>query len=89
MEYAAFQETLQRIGLSGRAFARLLNLNPNSITNYKKTGSVPAHLAVILSLIAALKEAGGDYEAAIAEVEIPKKAARGRTIRKSSLSDIS
>jgi len=81
MKYEAFQEELRNAGLSGRAFARLLKLNPNSITNYKAVGEVPSHLAVILALIRALLEAGIDYEAVIAQVPIVKKAARGRPIQ--------
>lgn len=77
MRYDSFQEELKLAGLSGRAFARLLKLNPNSITNYKSVGEVPSHLAVIASLIHAMKDAGLDYETTIARVPIEKKAARG------------
>ena len=82
VKYDAFQTELRMAGLSSRAFARLLKLNPNSITNYKTVGEVPSHLAVIVSLIRALKDAGHDYEAAIARVPIEKKAARGTAIQK-------
>jgi hypothetical protein len=82
MKYDSFQEELRRAGLSGRAFARLLKLNPNSITNYKSVGEVPSHLAVIASLIRAMKDAGLDYETVIARVPIEKKAARGIALGK-------
>jgi hypothetical protein len=82
MKYDAFCEELRQAGLSGRAFARLLKLNPNSITNYKARGEVPSHLAVIASLIRALYDAGIDYVGIIARVPIEKKAARGVAIKK-------
>lgn len=80
MKYDAFQEELRLAGLSGRAFARLLKLHPNSITNYKAAGEIPAHLAVIASLVRAMREAGLDYEMVIRRVPIEKKAARGRAL---------
>lgn len=82
MRYDAFQEELKGARLSVRAFARLLKLNPNSITNYKTVGEVPSHLAVIASLIRAMKDAALDYEAAIARVPIERKAARGIALGK-------
>lgn len=82
MKYDAFQEDLRRTGLSIRGLARLLKLNPNSITNYKAIGEVPSHLAVIVSLIRAMREAGVDYEAAISRVPMEKKAARGIALSK-------
>lgn len=82
MEYEAFQEELHNAGLSVRAFARLLKLHPNTITNYKSAGEVPSHLGVIASLIRTLNDAGLDYEAAIARVPIEKKAARGIALGK-------
>ncbi len=80
MQYDDFQAELKAAGISGRAFARLLKLNPNSIPNYKASGAVPSHLGVIAVLVRALAEAGLDYETPIARVAIEKKAARGKTI---------
>lgn len=82
MKYDAFQEELRQAGLSVRAFARLLKLHPNTVTNYKALGDVPAHLGVIASLIRTLNDAGLDYRAAITRVPIEKKAARGRALGK-------
>jgi len=77
MKYEVFLEELRAAGLSGRAFCRLLNLNPNAISNCKSVGEVPSHLAVIAVLIRSMKDANLDYEAAIARVPIERKAARG------------
>lgn len=79
MKYDAFTEELKAAGLSGRSFARMLKLNPNSIANYKSSGMVPSHLGVIAVLIRTLNDAGLDYEGAISRVPIERKAARGNS----------
>lgn len=79
-EYDDFQQELKAAGLSGRAFARLLKLNPNSITSYKAAGELPSHLAVIAALVRDMAETGLDFEATIARVPIEKKAARGSRV---------
>ena len=38
--------------------AELLEMNPNSITNYRRTGTVPLHLAVIAVMLAELSARG-------------------------------
>lgn len=81
MEYERFKQELRRAQLSNRAFAALLRLNPNSISNYKSSGVVPSHLGVIATLMGAMKEAGLDYESAIASIPIETNAARGRSLR--------
>jgi len=62
MEYDVFKAELKRAKLSVKAFAEILNMNPTSITNYRRIGSVPKHLATIAVLIAALTERGISYE---------------------------
>lgn len=80
MKYDAFTEELKAAGLSGRAFARMLKLNPNSIANYKSVGVVPSHLGVIAALIRTMNDAGLDYESVISRVPIERKAARGSSV---------
>ena len=58
MEYDEFKAELKRAKLSVKAFADILDMNPTSITNYRRIGSVPKHLATIALLIAALTERG-------------------------------
>jgi transcriptional regulator with XRE-family HTH domain len=41
MPYEEFQRLMGKAGLSIKEFATLLDMNPNSITNYKKIGKVP------------------------------------------------
>ena len=54
MSYANFLLELERAGLSVRAFAELVGMNPNSISNYARNGEMPTHLALIAVLVAEL-----------------------------------
>jgi len=76
MSYANFLLELERAGLSVRAFAELVGMNPNSISNYAR-GELPAHLALIAVLIAELDAHRLDYRRAITKVEIAPKKPRG------------
>jgi transcriptional regulator with XRE-family HTH domain len=77
MLYANFILELDRAGLSVRAFAELVGMNPNSISNYARAGDLPSHLAIIAVLVAELGSRGLDYRQAIAKVEIAPKKPRG------------
>ncbi|KCX86795.1 hypothetical protein J584_4548, partial [Acinetobacter sp. 72431] len=50
MPYEEFQRLIGKSGLSIKEFAALLDMNANSITNYKKNGKVPTTIAVINDL---------------------------------------
>ncbi len=80
MRYAKFQQHLTAMGMSGREFARLMKLNPNTIPNYKAVGSVPSHLAVIAVLLRTLVEHDIDYRPVMASVPIRRNAPRGKKI---------
>ena len=77
MPYADFLEELGEGGLSIRAFAELVGMNPNSISNYARTGEIPTHLALIAVLIAAMSKVGGDYRQAMSKVQLTPRKARG------------
>jgi transcriptional regulator with XRE-family HTH domain len=77
MTYANFLVELGRAGLSVRAFAELIGMNPNSISNYARIGEIPTHLALIAVLIAGINETGGNYRQIISKVEISPKKPRG------------
>ena len=80
MKYEAFIAELRGAGLTGRSFARLLQLNPNAISNYKSAGEVPSHLAIIAALIHKMVDAGVPYAPTIERVPNSKKAPRGRSL---------
>ena len=78
MGYADFLVELTRAGLSIRAFAKLVGMNPNSISNYARLGEVPVHLALIAVLVAEMSAQGLDYRGVTAKVELIPKRPRGR-----------
>ena len=61
MSYTEFQRLVGKAGLSIKEFAALLDMKPNSITNYSKQGVVPTHIAVIVALISTMKDEGLDF----------------------------
>ncbi len=54
MTYDEFKDCLRLAGLSVRELAAVLDMQPNSITNYRAKGAVPRHLEVIVTLLATL-----------------------------------
>ena len=81
MTYSQFLTELTRAGLSVRAFAELIGMNPNSVSNYAQTAELPVHLALIAVLIAEMSVRGLDYRSVIANVAITPKKPRGRAQR--------
>lgn len=81
MFYADFLLELEKAGLSVRAFAELVGMNPNSISNYARAGELPTHHALIAVLIAELSSHGLDYRRAMAKVEVAPKKPRGSAQR--------
>jgi hypothetical protein len=77
MLYADFLAELAKIGLSVRAFAELIGMNPNSISNYARVGELPTHLALIIVLMAGIREMGGDYRLIMSRVALTPKRPRG------------
>ena len=61
MPYTEFQRLVGKAGLSIKEFAALLDMKPNSITNYSKQGVIPTHIAVIIALISTMKDDGLDF----------------------------
>ena len=77
MPYSDFLAELGKAGLSVRAFAELIAMNPNSISNYARTGELPTHLALIAVLVVEISEMGGDYRRAMSRVALTPKKPRG------------
>lgn len=79
--YADFVAELDKAALTIRAFAGLVGMQPNSISNYASHGEVPTHLALIAALLAELKQHGISSDGAIARVGPLVKRTRGRAKR--------
>lgn len=76
MEYQGFQAELRTAGLSVTAFANLVGMNPNSVSNYAHS-AVPQHLAYIAVLLAEVTRLGGDFRVPLVRVGAYPKKARG------------
>lgn len=61
MNYEELKRQIGKAGLTNKAFAELIGINPNSVTNFKKNG-VPSNIAIIAVLIAEMKEHRIDFE---------------------------
>jgi hypothetical protein len=77
MSYDDFIAELGKAGLSVRSFADLLGMRPNSISNNKKNGEVPGHLAAIAALLAELRLHGISSAPVFARIGTIRKKPRG------------
>ena len=77
MTYDDFTAELSKAGLSIRGFAELLGMRPNSISNNKKKGEVPGHLAIIAAMLAEFEAHDIDYKPIFSRVDVSRKKARG------------
>jgi len=75
--YDDFIIELNKAGLNVRRFAELMSMQPNSVSNNKKKGDVPVHLAVIASLLAEMVSRDVDYAPIFERLEPGRKKPRG------------
>lgn len=77
MTYDNFLAELGKAGLSIRAFAELVGMNPNSVSNYASIGEAPRHLSLIAVLLAEMNVHGLNFQTAIGRVRANRKKPRG------------
>lgn len=77
MSYEDFIVELGKAGLSVRAFADLLGMHANSVSNNAKRREVPSHLAIIATLLAELHIQGIPYQPIFSRLNPSKKKPRG------------
>ena len=77
MTYELFLKNLGRAGLSVRAFADLVGMKPNSVSNYARNGEVPRHLAMIAALCGEMNVRGVEYHSVFVGISIEAKKSRG------------
>ena len=75
--YDDFIAELNKAGLTVRRFADLMGMQPNSVSNNKKKGEIPMHLAVIASLLAEMTHRDIDYGPIFQRLEPGRKKPRG------------
>jgi len=78
MTYDEFKRQIGKAGITAREFTALVKLNPNSITNYAKTGIVPSHLTIIVTLMGELADNKIDFMTAIESIDFESKKPRGK-----------
>jgi hypothetical protein len=78
MTYEQFLSELGKAGLSVRAFADLIGMNRNSVSNYASRDEVPRHLALIAVLMGELNVRGIAYRDVVSRVGMSLKKPRGR-----------
>ena len=78
MSYDDFIGELGKAGLSVRKFAELVGMRPNSVSNNAKRGVVPAHLAVIATLLAELGVRRVPIEPIFARLDLDKSGKKPR-----------
>jgi len=78
MTYVEFIKELDRASLTVRAFADLVRMHRNSVSNYAQSGEVPTHLGLIAALLAELHTHGIDYGPVIERTAPTGKKPRGR-----------
>jgi hypothetical protein len=74
MNYDEFQRHIGKAGLKLHEFATLMDMSHVSVSNYRKKGEVPRHLAMIAALVGEMAERGIDYREILSKIDIsPKK----------------
>lgn len=82
MTYDDFQRNIGKAGLRLNEFAALMQMSPASVSNYRKAGTVPQHLAVIALLLGEMTDRGIDCREVLAKMELKPKKPRGAGIGK-------
>lgn len=77
MTYEEFLRQLGKAGLSVREFSELVKMNRNSVTNLAQQKEVPAHLAIIATLMGLLGDHHIEFREALLRIEIKPKRPRG------------
>jgi hypothetical protein len=81
MNYKEFRRQLGKAGLTNKAFAELVKINSNSITNYKRDGDVPSHWAIIALLMGVLADNKIEFKDALNGIEIEPNKVRGNAAK--------
>lgn len=77
MNYDEFKRQLGKAAVTAGEFGQLIKLNPNSVTNYSKRGTVPNNLAVIAVLMGEMAENQIDFRGLLQGIELQANKVRG------------
>ena len=81
MDYQEFRRQLGKAGLTNKAFAELVKVNSNTLSNYKKTGTVPSQWAIVVFLMALLAENRIDFKTEMKSLDIKPNKVRGSSAK--------
>lgn len=73
MTYEELQGHIGKAGLKSNEFARLLGMNPISISNMRKKGEVSQHVAVVAVLLGEMAERGVDFRDVLSRVGLSSR----------------
>jgi len=76
MDYTEFKRQLGKASLNTKSFAELVGMKQSSITNYKKKGEVPNHLAIIAFLMAEMAENKIDFQSKLKKLDMKEPVKR-------------
>ncbi len=76
MSYDEFLVELGKAGLNVSGFAKLIEMRPNSVSNYAGC-EIPTHLAIIAALLSEMQIHGVPYTNVFSRLELTKKKPRG------------
>ncbi|MCA8199188.1 XRE family transcriptional regulator [Burkholderia vietnamiensis] len=79
MTYDEFRRQLGKAGVTVKEFATLVRLNPNSVTNYARAGTVPPHFAVMAILMGEMAENHVDFRGALLSADLGTERRRSAT----------
>lgn len=82
MSYKEFLGLLRDAHLTIGALAQLVGMNRISLSNYAKMDRVPAHLAIIATLLAEMKKRNVDFHSVLQGINVERKKPRGAGIGK-------
>ena len=81
MDYVEFRRQLGKSGLTNKAFAELVKINGNTITNWKKEDEVPTHWAIVAVLMGVMADHKLDFKDALNELKIEPNKVRGNAAK--------
>lgn len=77
MKYDEFKRNVGKAGITLGEFARLVKINPRSLSNYSRQDKIPSHLAVIAHLMGELADHQIDFKPKLSSLDIEPKKIRG------------
>lgn len=79
MNYEELTRNIRKAGLDIKDFAKLIKVNPNSITNLKSKKKIPKNLGIIAVLLGEMKEAKLPFKDFLNSLDLEEQKARRKS----------